>query len=157
MQRTGLQPRVPHLRQGLHRALAALLELAVPRVVLESRVIRLQRLLMLLHEVLQVALAAVALCKIWCEPDALVCILQCALSTGFINPHPTLVQTLTSVSFLNTTAKTLAAVVTCGLTMAARCCVTGHEGKAGRCHALNSRGQETKTKPTPESRARSHG
>ena len=65
-----------HLRNGLHRALAALLELAVARVVLQARVIRLQRLVVLLHEVLQVALAAVALRKVWRQTYALVRVLS---------------------------------------------------------------------------------
>ena len=65
-----------HLRDGLHGTLAALLQLAVGRVVLQARVVRLQRLLVLLHEELQVALAAVAFCEVRRQPYALIRILQ---------------------------------------------------------------------------------
>ena len=65
-----------HLCYGLHRPLLALPQLLAGGVMRQADVIRLQRIVVLLHEELEMTLAAVALCEVWGQPDALVSILQ---------------------------------------------------------------------------------
>lgn len=71
-----------YLCQGLEGALLALLQLLAGRVVRQTHVVRLQRVVVLFHEELEVALAAVALRESRRQLDALVRILWAQQNTG---------------------------------------------------------------------------